>query len=72
VQEGVKVIHACQVIATAIDEHIEGLPDPANLGHISNDEANVSSGRMTERSSLSFRDRASREIHADYLETVRR
>jgi hypothetical protein len=71
VQERVKVVSACQVIATAIDEHIEGLPYPANLGHISSDEANASSGRMTECASLSFRDRGSREIHADYLESVR-
>jgi hypothetical protein len=72
VQERVKVISACQVIATAIDEHIEGLPDSANLRHISSDEANASSGLVTGRSSLGFLDRSSREIHSDYVESVGR
>jgi hypothetical protein len=72
VQERVEVVSACQVIATAIDEHVEGLPDPANLGHISSDEANASSGWVTERASPGFRDRGGREIHADYLESVGR
>jgi hypothetical protein len=60
------------VIAAAIDEHIEGLPDPANLGHVTSDEANALSRRVTERASLGFRDRGSREIHTNYLESVRR
>jgi hypothetical protein len=71
-QERVQVVGACQVIATAIDEHIEGLSDPANLGHISRDEASASSGRVTGRASLGFLDRGSGEIHSDYLESVRR
>jgi hypothetical protein len=71
-QERVKVISACQVIATTIDEHIEGLPDSANLRHISSDEANASSGRVTGRPALGFLDRASGEIHSDYLKSVRR
>jgi hypothetical protein len=71
-QERVEVISACQVIATAIDEHIEGLPDSANLRHISSDEANARSGRMTGPPSLGFLDRASGEIDSDYLESVRR
>jgi hypothetical protein len=66
------MIAACQVIATAIDEHIEGLSDPANLGHISSDEARASSGRVTGRASSGFLDRGSREIHSNYLESVRR
>jgi hypothetical protein len=72
VQERVKVVAACQVIATAIDEHIEGLSDPAKLGYISSDEASASSGRVTGRASLGFRDRGGGEIHSDYLESVRR
>ena len=72
VQERVEVVAACQVIATAIDEHIEGLSDPANLGHISRDEARASAGRVTGRASLGFLDRGSGEIHSDYLESVRR
>jgi hypothetical protein len=72
VQERVKVISACQVIATAIDEHIEGLPDSANLRYISSDEANASSGRVTGRPLLGCLDRGSREIDSDYLESVRR
>jgi len=72
VQERVKVVSACQVIATAIDEHVEGLPDSANLGHISSDEADAAFGRVTERASLGFLDRGSGEVHADYLQSVRR
>jgi len=72
VQERVKVVSACQVIATAIDEHIEGLPDFANLRHISSDEANASSGPVTGRLSLGFLNRGSGEIHSDYLKSVRR
>jgi len=72
VQERLEVVSACQVIATAIDEHVEGLPDPANLGHVSGDEADASSGRVTGRASLGLRDRGGREIHADDLESVRR
>lgn len=71
-QERVKVVGTCQVIATAIDEHIEGLSDPAKLGHISSDEASASSGRVIGRASLGFLDRGSGEIHSDYLESVRR
>jgi hypothetical protein len=71
-QERVKVISACQVIATAIDEHIEGLPDSVNLRHISSDEANASSSRVTGHTSLGFLDRASGEIYSNYLKSVRR
>ncbi len=66
------MISACQVIATAIYEQIEGLADFANLGHVSSDEANASSGRVTGRPSLGFLDRGSREIHPDHLKSVRR
>jgi hypothetical protein len=72
VQERVEVISACHVIATAIDEQIEGLPDSANFRHISSDEANASSGRVTGRPSLGCLDRGSGEIHSDYLQSVRR
>ena len=72
VQERVEVISACHVIATAIDEHIEGFPDSANLRHISSDEANASSGRVTGRPALGFLDRASGETHSDCLKSVRR
>ncbi len=72
VQERVKVVSAGQVIATAIDEHIEGFPDFANLRHISSDEANAPSGRVTGRPSLGFLDRGSGEIHPDYMKSVPR
>jgi hypothetical protein len=72
VQERFKVVSACQVIATAIDEHIEGLSDPANLRHISSDEANSSSGWVTECASLGCLNRGSGEIHSNYLKSVRR
>jgi hypothetical protein len=72
VQERVEVVSACQVVAPAIDEHIEGLSDPAYLGHVSSDEASASSGRMIGRASLGFLNRGRGEIHADDLESVRR
>jgi hypothetical protein len=72
VQERVEMLSACHVITTAIDEHIEGLPDFANLRHISGDEANAPSGRVTGRPSLGFPDRGSGEIHSDYPKSVRR
>jgi hypothetical protein len=65
------VVAACHVIATAIEEHIERLADPVNLGHISSDEAHASSRRVSERAPLRFLDRSRREIHADYLKAVR-
>jgi hypothetical protein len=70
-QERVKVIAACHVIATAIDEHIEGLPDFAHLRHVSSDEANASCGGVTGRPSPGFLDRSSGEIHPDYMKSVR-
>jgi hypothetical protein len=72
VQERVKVVAPCQVIATAIDEYIEWLSDPANPGHVSSDEASASAGWMRGRASLGLLDRGSGEIHSDYLESVRR
>jgi len=71
VQERIEVVSACQVIAAAVDQHIEGLPDPANLGDVSSDESNAPPGRMTERAASSLLDRGRGEIHADYLEPVR-
>ena len=72
VQERVQVIFACQVVATAIDEHIEGLSDPADLGHVSSDEASASAGRVTGRAPSGLLDRGRGEIDSDYLESVRR
>jgi hypothetical protein len=72
VQERVEVLSACHVIATAIDEHVEGLSDPAKLGHISSGEASASSGRMAGRAPLGFLDRGRGEIHSDDVESVRR
>jgi hypothetical protein len=65
------MVGAGQVIATAIDEHIEGLSDPANLAHISSYEASASSGRVARRASLGFLDSGSGEIHSNYLKSMR-
>jgi hypothetical protein len=62
--------HLCGPTEDTCDRS-EGLPDPPNLGQISGDEANASSGRVTGRPSPGFLDRGSGEIHPDHLESVR-
>ena len=70
VQERVKVVSPRQVIAAAIDEHVERFSDSAELGHISCDEPNTRSGWVIGRPSLCFCDRCRREVHSDRLKSV--
>jgi hypothetical protein len=67
-----EMIPACQVIAAAIDEHVEGLADPAHLGHVSREEANASAGRVIGRASPGSLDRRGGEIDSDDAKAVRR
>jgi hypothetical protein len=70
VQVRVEMVSPRQVIAAAIDEHVERFSDSAELRHISCDEPNTRSSWVSGRPLVCFCNRCRREVHSDRLKSV--